>query len=350
MLELWKHSGLYLLDVNDAGQLVVTDEFLRAYLRRPELVPPEEACPFERAVHAALLKNPRAVIEPHEVTAIKDADARENWNLFLAFRAFLRDAPNVETAYLNLHRAAQAAGRLTVPPMFAEQLAHIIVHHLLTALPAEGVQDIPAGLICRAAELFFREQRANVQGEDVMLADLETIEMHADTGGLGNLGRLLVEAQTMPRSVDLSVLERDNAASYFTRDEKHDLVIAMTPGRPGPMALARVMERWIAHMLGVQTRIRPLSAIEDAKWRWHIGLDSTATAILNELYQGESVEPGRMKQLVCLFKLEFVNIAEQRPDIAGKPVYMALAMNEDGVVHMKPHNLLLNLPTAASTS
>jgi hypothetical protein len=346
MLELWKHSGLYLLDVSDSGQLVITDEFLRAYLRRPELAPPEEACAFERAVYAALLKTPRVNVDSHEIAAIKDADARENWALFLAFRQFLLDAPSLEAAYLNIHRAAQAAGRLTVPPMFAEQLAHIIVHHLLTALPAQGVQDIPAGLICRAAELFFREQRANVQGEDVMLADLETVELHADTGGLGDLGRLLVEAQTMPRAVDLQVLDRDNAAQYFDRDEKHDLVIAMTPGRPGPMALARLMERWIAHLAGVAVRIRPLSAIEDAKWRWHIGLDSTATAILNDLYAGDVVEQGRMKQLVCLFKLEFETMAEQRADIAGKPVYMALAMNEEGVVHMKPHNLLLNLPTA----
>jgi hypothetical protein len=35
-----------------------------------------------------------------------------------------------------------------------------------------------------------------------------------------------------------------------------------------------------------------------------------------------------------------------RADIAGKPVYMALSMDENAVVRMKPQNLLLNLPLA----
>ena len=39
--------------------------------------------------------------------------------------------------------------------------------------------------------------------------------------------------------------------------------------------------------------------------------------------------------------------AAMRADVAGKPVYMALSMNEGSVVRMKPQNLLLNLPLAA---
>ena len=35
-----------------------------------------------------------------------------------------------------------------------------------------------------------------------------------------------------------------------------------------------------------------------------------------------------------------------RPDVAGRPVYLALAMDEENVVRMKPQNLLLNLPFA----
>ena len=33
-----------------------------------------------------------------------------------------------------------------------------------------------------------------------------------------------------------------------------------------------------------------------------------------------------------------------RQDIAGRPVYLALSATEDGVVRMKPQNLLINLP------
>jgi len=35
-----------------------------------------------------------------------------------------------------------------------------------------------------------------------------------------------------------------------------------------------------------------------------------------------------------------------RRDIAGRPVYLALSMDEDHVVRMKPQNLLVNLPLA----
>ena len=37
---------------------------------------------------------------------------------------------------------------------------------------------------------------------------------------------------------------------------------------------------------------------------------------------------------------------EMRPDVAGKPDYLGLAMNEDGLLRLKPQNLLLNLPLA----
>ena len=33
-----------------------------------------------------------------------------------------------------------------------------------------------------------------------------------------------------------------------------------------------------------------------------------------------------------------------RADVAGKPVYLGLMMNGDGVVRLKPQNLLINLP------
>jgi hypothetical protein len=35
-----------------------------------------------------------------------------------------------------------------------------------------------------------------------------------------------------------------------------------------------------------------------------------------------------------------------RPEIAGAPVFLGLAMTPDGTLRMKPQNLLLNLPLA----
>jgi len=35
-----------------------------------------------------------------------------------------------------------------------------------------------------------------------------------------------------------------------------------------------------------------------------------------------------------------------RPAIAGRPVYLAMAMDANGSLRLKPQNLLLNLPLA----
>ena len=68
--------GHHLLDRDDGGGLVVTDEFLKAYLgavgrRRRRM----RASP---SAHAALLTNPRRPVAAGELAAIADADAREN--------------------------------------------------------------------------------------------------------------------------------------------------------------------------------------------------------------------------------------------------------------------------------
>jgi hypothetical protein len=179
-----------------------------------------------------------------------------------------------------------------------------------------------------------------------MLADLETVGLHASGGTYGSLGRLIVEAQTPMRAVSLDVLDRENAHLYWLRDQRHDFVISVNHGRAAIAALARVIERWIAHFLGVAVTVTPVRQIEDERWAWHIGLDAQASAVLNDLWHGE-VEPGRLRRLLALFRLEFAERAAMRQDIAGRPVYLALAMNEENVVRVKPQNLLLNLPTAA---
>ena len=48
MKDFWIASGHHLLDRNASGGLVVTDEYLKAYFARPELMPPDDACEVER--------------------------------------------------------------------------------------------------------------------------------------------------------------------------------------------------------------------------------------------------------------------------------------------------------------
>ena len=76
MKDFWLSCGHHLLDRNAGGGLVVTDEFLKVYLARPELTPPEEACEAERALHATMLRDPRRAIAAEQIRAITDPDAR----------------------------------------------------------------------------------------------------------------------------------------------------------------------------------------------------------------------------------------------------------------------------------
>ena len=337
MQDFWRNSGFHLLERDAAGRLSVTDDFLRAYLMRPEIRPVDESGPAEIALHQALLVDPRQDVGAPALESIEDADARDNYRILLAFLGRLKRAASLESCYLGIF----SGGGVAVPPLFIDQLAQIIVRSTL-----EGCED---ALEPRAAELFFREQKASTDDGTVMLADLETVEMHSSGGTFGSLGRLIVESQAPLATVNLDVLDTENAHVYWMRDQRHDLVISLNFGRAANQAFCRVMEKWILHFLGVAVSIQPLRAIEDRAWTWHIGLDAESTAILNGLWRGEEVESGTFRRLLALFRLDFEDSAAVRADVAGKPVYLALSMNENAVVRMKPQNLLLNLPLAPHT-
>jgi len=333
--DFWRNSGFHLLERDAQGRLSVTDDFLRAYLLRPEIRPVEESGSGERALHEGLLDDPRRDVGAAELESVEDADARDNYRVLLAFLSRLKRAESLESCYLGIF----SGGDVAVPPLFIDQLTQIIVRNVL-----EGCED---ALELRAAELLFREQRASTDEGTVMLADLETVEQHASGGSFGSLGRLIVESQAPLGTVNLDVLDTDNASLYWMRDQRHDLAISMNFGRAANKAFCSVMEKWIRHFFGVAVTIRPLRAIEDRSWAWHIGLDAESTAILNGLWRGEELEPGTFRRMLALFRLDFEDPAAMRADVAGKPVYMALSMNEGAVVRMKPQNLLLNLPLAS---
>jgi hypothetical protein len=329
--DFWRNSGFGLLERDAAGRLRVTDDFLRAYFLRPEVHPVEESNDAERALHAALMADPRKAVSRAELEAVADADARDNYRLVLRFRDRLVQAGTVEGCYQALFK-----GPVDLPPLFIEQMVHVILRGVL-----DGCED---PLQLRAAELFFREQKATVQEGHALVADLETVESHAAGSRYGSIGRLIVEAQGSLGTVALDVLDRGNADLYWQRESRYDTVISLTYGRPALDALARVIEAWIGHFLGLAVAVRPIRRIDEPRWAWHVGLDAESTAILNELWQGGEIEPGRLQRILALFSLAFADPRAMRHDIAGRTVYLALAADEAGVVRMKPQNLLLNLP------
>jgi hypothetical protein len=333
-VDFWPSCGYRLLHKGEDGRLYVTDDYLRLYYQRPELAPPPEARDAERALHAALLDSPRRAVSEGEIAAVDDADARENYRVMLRFRAQLLEAPTLEAFYAGLFRREVA-----VPPDFVHHTVQVILRSLL-----DGTGD---GMQARAAELFFRRQRVAIQEGAIMTADDETVQKHAETGGFGNLGRLLREGQTSTRTIDLDVLDEQSADSYFGRDELHDTVLQMNTDRPGCAAFCRVIELWLAHFHGVETTVKPVREIPDDDWHWHAGLDAEATATLNDVYSGAEVEPARLKRIVGLYRMEFRDRSALRPEMAGNAVFLGLAVAPDGTLRMKPQNLLLNLPLAA---
>ncbi|GAB4183942.1 MAG: DUF6352 family protein [Thalassobaculales bacterium] len=335
MPDFWRHSGYHLLDRRADGRLLVSDGLLRAYLRRPEIRPVEESCAAERVLHAQLLELPRLPVEAARIEALADPDARDNYRVLLGFRDRLLAADCLESAYIGIVRDPGHR----VPPLFVDQLAQIILRAAL-----EGLDD---PFVARAGELFFRPQVVSVQDGQPLLADQETVEMHAATGGFGDLGRLLVEAQTPTRMVELDVMTTDNAATYWQRDERHDMVLNLSFGQPGLDALCRAMEAFLRQGLGIAASIQPAQRIRDERWVWHSGLDGESSAILNALYRGETVAEERTQRLLSLFRLDIADPSLMRADLAGRPVYLGLARDGRNLLRMKPQNLLVNLPLAA---
>ena len=353
--DFWPACGWQHLARDASGWLVPTDDWWRLWLARPELALVPESCRAETALHRALQREPGRVVRPAELQAVRDADARENYGHFLALRDGILAAGTLEAWTLQLFRG----GSITTPPFFIALVTQAIVRTLL-----EGCDD---ALQARAAELLFRAQRITVQDSRLLAGDRDTLDLQNDTQGLGDLGRLLAEAQVPMKPATVRVLGTDNAARYWAEaaqsgtrstflldlthdiqlDLGHGLAFHMTAARSGQKALASVLQRWVRHLLGVAVRIEPVQRIDDPQWRWHLGLDAESTALLNDLYQGAEVAPERLKRVVSLFRLDFVDPAEMRRDVAGKPVYLGLMADSGQLLRLKPQNLLLNLPLAA---
>lgn len=332
--DFWASSGFRLLERSPEG-LGVTDAWLASFLEREELRPPHDAGPRERALHALVAQAPRAPVPAAELAAIEDADARQNWQAFLRFRDRVMRHRTLEDCY----RALFASG-VDIAPVFVDALTQAIARAML-----EGTAD---AWLCRAAEMLFRRQRIASESGRLLCADAATIEAYAETGGFGSVGRLIRAQGTQTAVVKMDVLSHENAPFYFLRDELYCFVLDIAAGGEGATALARVLERWIARLAGVEVTIEPASRVEDARWRWHAGLDADSSALLDALYRGEAVAAADLERLLLLFRLGFRDAADASPELAGRPVYLGLACRPDRTLKMKPQNLLANLPFAGS--
>ena len=332
--DFWASSGFRFLQRSRAG-LVATDAWLASFLEGDELTPPHEAGPREHELHDRLLRDPRATVGADALAAIEDDDARDNWTEFLRFRDRVLAFPSLESVYLDLY----SRDSVDLAPPFVDALTQAITRAIL-----DGSED---PWLLRAGEMLFRRQRVSTEGGQALAADSVTLEAFAQTGGFGNVGRLLRQQNTEMPVVKMDVLNHENAPLYFLRDEMHSFALDLTPGREGVAALARVLERWVRHLAGVDVTIEPVERIDDERWRWHVGLDVDSTAILNALYRDEEVAPAELDRMVALFRLEFRNEPDAVAEMRGRPVYLGLACRPDRTLRLKPQNLVTSLPRHA---
>jgi hypothetical protein len=324
--DFWFASGHHLLDRNADGRLCVTSDFLKAYLARPELVPPAEACAQERQLHRAMLEDPWRAVTAADIARIEDADARENWSVMIEWRDHVAGFDTLEAAYLDIVRRS-----LKFPQMFIGQLVQAILRNVLN-----DCRDV---FVLRAAELFFRPQKLTLQDGKVFAIDLEVADHHGerhDSPLLALLG--------LPPTSGVDVLSESTSALYWSRSDQFDMALDLTAGQRGLQALGDVIKRWLSHLLLVEVTVEPLAELQEATLVWYVGLDSEATKLGNALWNDEEIDEVRQGRLVSLYRLTFVDPADVIEKVRGEPVYLMLAMGEDEVVRLKPQNLVTGLP------
>jgi hypothetical protein len=254
------------------------------------------------------------------------------------FRDRLIAAPSLEAVYVNLAR--NGAGDL--PPIFFSQLCHLILRNAL-----EGCDD---PYVLRAGELFYRSQQAAVHEGTLLLADAEVVEaqQHAEHDLHGSpLTAMLAPPKAFG---EMDVMEDENAWTYWSRSDAHAMVMNIGGNQKARAGLCRVIERWIAHLLGVAVSVETVASIEDRDWRWFIGLDSEGTKIGNALWNGTAVDANASERIAALMRLTIADARLVDERVGTRPAYLILAMGADRMVRLKPQNLIVGLPLVSAAN
>lgn len=325
--DFWLSCGHHLLDRDAAGKLLVTDEFLKAYLARPELIPPPGACAAEQNLHGVLLIDPRRSVAASQVAAIADADARENWEIMIAWRDHLAKHRSLEAAYLDIIRRD-----IRFPHVLMSHLVQPILRNIL-----DGCED---AFVLRAAEMFFRPQQLVMQEGSITALDEEADSSAGHHHSASPLFALL----GLPATADVDPVTDETAASYWERSDRFDMAIDLTAGGRGWAALGEVITCWLSHLLGLDVVIEPLAELQAAPWSWYVGLSAEATRIGDALWQGEAPDDAIRQRLIGLYRLTFRDPAEMIEKVRGEPVYLLVAMTPDEKLRLKPQNLVTGLP------
>ena len=328
--DFWLSCGHHLLDRDESGWLLVTDDFLKAYLARPELMPPPEACAAERELHDGLLRDPRQPVSAAQIEAIADADARENWQMMVAWRDHLVRHRSLEAAYLAIIR-----GNIAFPQILVGQLAQVILRNAL--------DECGDPFMLRAAEMFFRPQKLMIQGTTILAIDEERASAHGR-----HSPSPLMALLGLPETAEVDVLNEMTADRYWDRSDRFDMALELAPGGRGLTALGDVFARWLAHLLAIEVAVEPVAELQDVSWSWYVGMSADATRIGDAIWNGDDLDDAARAQLIGLFRLTFRDVSCMIEKVRGEPVYLLLATTADEVLRLKPQNLVTGLPIATA--
>ena len=193
-----------------------TEAYVRTLLARPELALVPESCAAEIALHEGLVAAPLAPVQPAQLAAVQDDDARENYTVFLRFRDGLLAAGTLEAYYLRLMRS----GAVDVPAVFIDAVVQALLRNVL-----DTSND---ALEARAAEMLFRPQRITLQEGQMLAGDRDALDLLHETAGLGEVGRLLRQGGVLQPTAQVQVLTPDNAATYWAESERHHFLLDLT--------------------------------------------------------------------------------------------------------------------------
>jgi hypothetical protein len=246
--------------------------------------------------------------------------------MMIALRDVLLAHKTIEAAYLHLVR--QSVG---VPWLFLNQLVHVILRNVL-----DGCEDVA---MLRAAELFFRPQHLTTYDGLLIAADEETV-----AGADADTASPLVSMLGLPAEPEIDILNDDNAASYWERNDQFDMALDLSPGRRGLTALGDVVARWVVHLLSIEAEVEPVLEANEIELTWYVGLDAEATRIGDALWNGEGLDQNTGARIIALYRLVLGDADRVLDKARGEPIYLILAMTADGTLRLKPQNLITGLP------
>ena len=90
--------------------------------------------------------------------------------------------------------------------------------------------------------------------------------------------------------------------------------------------------------------VEPLAEPQSVPFSWYVGLSFDATCIGDAIWNGDDLDDTARAQLVSLFRLTFRDSADVVENVRGEPLYLLLAMNSEGMLRLKPQNLITGLP------